>query len=45
MDRTVQKSNGEYAYFAGDLALTMDKVSRGYDELVYMLGADHAAAM
>ena len=40
-DRTVQKSNGDYAYFAGDLALTMDKVSRGYDELVYMLGADH----
>ncbi len=40
-DRTVQKSNGDYAYFAGDLALTMDKVSRGFDELVYMLGADH----
>lgn len=40
-DRTVQKSDGNYAYFAGDLALTMDKVSRGYSELVYMLGADH----
>lgn len=40
-DRTVQKSNGDYAYFAGDLALTMDKISRGYDELIYMLGADH----
>jgi arginyl-tRNA synthetase len=40
-DRTVQKSNGQYAYFAGDLALTMDKVSRGYSELIYMLGADH----
>lgn len=40
-DRTVQKSNGDYAYFAGDLALTLDKVSRGFDELIYMLGADH----
>ncbi len=40
-DRTVQKSDGNYAYFAGDLALTMDKVSRGYSELIYMLGADH----
>lgn len=40
-DRTVQKSDGNYAYFAGDLALTMDKISRGYSELIYMLGADH----
>lgn len=40
-DRTVQKSDGNYAYFAGDLALTMDKLSRGYSELIYMLGADH----
>ena len=41
MDRTVQKSDGNYTYFAGDLALTLDKVSRGYDVLVYMMGADH----
>lgn len=41
MDRTVQKSDGNYTYFAGDLALTLDKVARGYDVMVYMLGADH----
>lgn len=41
MDRTVQKSDGAYTYFAGDLALTLDKVARGYDTLIYMLGADH----
>ena len=41
MDRTVQKSDGNYTYFAGDLALTLDKIARGYDVLVYMLGADH----
>jgi arginyl-tRNA synthetase len=41
MDRTIQKSDGNYTYFAGDLALTMDKVARGYDTLIYMFGADH----
>lgn len=41
MDRTVEKSDGTYTYFAGDLALTLDKVSRGFEVMVYMLGADH----
>ncbi|MFM9889534.1 MAG: arginine--tRNA ligase [Rickettsiales bacterium] len=41
MDRTVQKSDGNYAYFAGDLALTMDKLRRHFEVLIYMLGADH----
>ena len=41
MDRTVQKSDGSYTYFAGDLALTLDKLARDYDVLVFMMGADH----
>src|SRR6202008_2349097 len=41
MDRTLEKSDGSKTYFAGDLALTMDKVQRGYDTLIYMFGADH----
>lgn len=41
MDRTVQKSDGNYTYFAGDLALTLDKIARDYEVMVYMLGADH----
>ncbi len=41
MDRAIAKSNGEYTYFAGDLALTMDKISRGFEVLIYMFGADH----
>lgn len=41
MDRTVAKADGSYTYFAGDLALTMDKISRGYATLIYMFGADH----
>lgn len=40
-DRTVAKANGTYTYFAGDLALTMDKIERGFDTLIYMFGADH----
>ena len=41
MDRAIQKSDGSYTYFAGDLALTMDKIARGFDVLIYMFGADH----
>jgi len=41
MDRTVAKADGNYTYFAGDLALTMDKIGRGFDTLIYMFGADH----
>lgn len=40
-DRTLEKANGSRTYFAGDLALTMDKVERGFDTLIYMFGADH----
>jgi arginyl-tRNA synthetase len=48
MDRTIAKSDGSYTYFAGDLALTMDKINRlhadgtrGFEQLIYMFGADH----
>lgn len=40
-DRVVVKSDGETAYFAGDLAYYLDKRNRGADEAVYLLGADH----
>ena len=40
-DRTIAKADGSYTYFAGDLAYTMDKVSRGFETLIYMFGADH----
>jgi arginyl-tRNA synthetase len=41
VDRVVQKSDGAWAYFASDIAYLADKISRGYDRLVYVLGADH----
>jgi len=40
-DRVVIKSDGESAYFAGDLAYYLDKRERGFDEVILMLGADH----
>lgn len=40
-DRVIVKSDGEAAYFAGDLAYYLDKRARGADNCVYMFGADH----
>jgi arginyl-tRNA synthetase len=40
-DRVVRKSNGEWAYFASDIAYFADKIERGYDRLINVLGADH----
>lgn len=40
-DRVIVKSDGETAYFAGDIAYYLDKRERGADQVVIMLGADH----
>lgn len=40
-DRVVQKSDGLYTYFASDIAYHADKIARGYDRLINVLGADH----
>ncbi len=40
-DRVVIRATGEPTYFASDLAYLLDKVARGYDRLVFVLGADH----
>jgi arginyl-tRNA synthetase len=40
-DRVLRKSDGEWTYFAADCAYYLDKRARGFDRLVYMLGADH----
>jgi arginyl-tRNA synthetase len=40
-DRVVKKSDGNYTYFASDIAYHADKVGRGYDRLITVLGADH----
>jgi arginyl-tRNA synthetase len=40
-DRVLRKSDGDWTYFAADCAYYLDKRERGFDRLVYMLGADH----
>ncbi|MGW0516246.1 arginine--tRNA ligase [Crossiella sp. NPDC003009] len=40
-DRVVMKGNGEAAYIAADIAYFRNKRTRGFDRLIYMLGADH----
>ncbi|MCB2093512.1 MAG: arginine--tRNA ligase [Rhodobacteraceae bacterium] len=40
-DRPVQKSDGSWTYFAPDIAYHYDKVTRGFDLLIDVLGADH----
>ncbi|MDN6794069.1 MAG: arginine--tRNA ligase [Propionibacterium sp.] len=40
-DRVLIKSDGQAAYFAGDVAYYLDKRSRGADVAIYLLGADH----
>jgi arginyl-tRNA synthetase len=41
VDRPVKKSDGGWTYFAPDIAYHYDKVSRGYDLLIDVFGADH----
>lgn len=40
-ERVVKKSDGAYTYFASDIAYFADKVARGYDRLLIVLGVDH----
>ena len=40
-DRVIKKSNGEYTYFMPDIIYHVNKLSRGFDELIDVLGADH----
>jgi arginyl-tRNA synthetase len=40
-DRPLQKSDGAYTYFAADIAYCQDKINRGFDHLIFVLGADH----
>jgi arginyl-tRNA synthetase len=40
-DRVILRSNGQPTYFAADIGYLVEKFSRGFDELVYVWGADH----
>ncbi|HBE01667.1 MAG: arginine--tRNA ligase [Spirochaetes bacterium GWF1_41_5] len=40
-DRVLIKENGEYTYFAVDIAYHYNKISRGFSHLINVFGADH----
>ncbi len=40
-DRVIVKSDGNFTYFLPDIAYHLDKLERGHDHLVDILGADH----
>jgi len=40
-DRVVIKSDGSYTYLASDIAYHRDKIDRGYNTLVNIVGPDH----
>lgn len=39
--RVVKKKDGAWTYFASDIAYHSDKLSRGYDRIIDVWGADH----
>ncbi|MDJ0653023.1 MAG: arginine--tRNA ligase [Xanthomonadales bacterium] len=40
-DRVVIREDGRTTYFASDIAYFLNKVERGFDRTIYVLGADH----
>tara|TARA_B100000315_G_scaffold260064_2_gene319061 strand:+ start:251 stop:1942 length:1692 start_codon:yes stop_codon:yes gene_type:complete len=40
-DRVVRRANGQYTYFASDIAYHTHKFNRGFQQLINIWGADH----
>jgi len=40
-DRVLIKADGEKTYFASDIAYLKDKIKRGFEIMIFFLGADH----
>ena len=41
VDRALTKNDGEWTYFAGDIAYHSNKIDRKYDSIINILGSDH----
>lgn len=41
VDRALKKSDGAWTYFAADIAYHLDKVNRGFNDMIDVWGADH----
>jgi arginyl-tRNA synthetase len=44
-DRALQKADGSWTYFAGDIAYHYDKFRRGYPQMINVWGADHVGTV
>lgn len=44
-DRALQKADGSWTYFAGDIAYHYDKFRRGFAHMINVWGADHAGTV
>ncbi|HVS26881.1 MAG TPA: arginine--tRNA ligase [Burkholderiales bacterium] len=44
-DRVMQRENGEYTYFASDIAYHLNKFERGFERVIDIWGADHHGYM
>lgn len=42
VDRPVVKSDGNFTYFAADISYHKNKLDRGFNDMVLVLGADHS---
>ncbi|MEK6595690.1 MAG: arginine--tRNA ligase, partial [Pseudomonadota bacterium] len=40
-DRVVQRENGQFTYFASDIAYHLNKFERGFEQVINIWGADH----
>jgi arginyl-tRNA synthetase len=40
-NRVLQRENGQYTYFASDIAYHLDKFERGFERVIDVWGADH----
>jgi len=40
-DRVLKKADGQYTYFASDIAYLRNKFKRGFKKLIFVFGADH----
>jgi len=40
-DRVVKRENGQFTYFASDIAYHLNKYERGFDKIIDIWGADH----
>ena len=42
VDRPIKKIDGDWTYFAPDIAYHYDKIKRNYDKIIDIFGADHS---